>query len=89
MMNPVDYSEMDLVEGCELAGLQLSWLRQRGAGDAGHFIVMAGLNDPERTERGPMPRQHAMLVFEAMRSALIAAARQQTARLRTIIRRAS
>ncbi len=86
----MDHSvDMDVVEHCELAGVQLTWLRQRAAGDAGHYVVLAANDEPSENARGPLGRQQAMLVFEAMRAALIEAARQQSARLKRIMRRAS
>ena len=76
----------DVVEAVELAGVQLSWLRERGAA-AGHFVVLAPTHDEEAVERGPYSRSEARLAFEAMSAALLSAARQQTARLRSLMPR--
>jgi hypothetical protein len=76
---------VDVVDECDVAGVQLVWLRERGADQAGHVIVLEASDGAER--HGPYERAQAKLVFESMRSALLAAARQQSARLRNIVRR--
>ncbi len=80
---------MDLVQASEGAGVRLAWLRRRDAGDSpGHVIELQPQSEGESPEsRGPYDRATAQLVFSAMETALLVAARQQRARLRGIVDR--
>jgi hypothetical protein len=81
----------DVVQSSEHAGVRVTWLRRRGGeGDPGHVIRLAPLADDEATEElGPYERKQAAQVYDAIGAALLAAARQQRARLRGIMQRGS
>jgi len=78
---------IDIVDFCELSGVQLHWLRERAADEAAHYVTLeaTGAQPPQR--HGSYTRTQARVVFEAMRAALVAAARQQSTRLQRLVQR--
>ena len=78
--------KIDTVEVCELAGVQLSWDRERGAA-VGHYVTLRATDDARADRRGPYARKQARLEYDAMRAALFAAARQQKASLHHLVER--
>jgi hypothetical protein len=76
----------DIVDSFALAGVQLSWLRER-AGEIGHHVVLWPEDGSAPVRHGPFTRKQARMVFEAMQATLLAAARQQHAQLLKIVGR--
>lgn len=73
----------DVVDTCEIAGVTVTWLRERSS-DGGHHVVMRPRDNVTTSNHGPFDRSEARLAYESMRAALLCAAQQQTARLRRI-----
>lgn len=70
---------VEIVDKCELAGIRLTWRRERG-NDAGHRVRIEPKSGKGATDHGPFQQSEAQVRYESMRAALQVAATQQNAR---------